>query len=182
MLGSEGGWLYGNHDDASYPAVEGETWRAWTLEMFDWFRTGVLSNGDPLPDYLFNVSPWLLNDAKWASDSWINGNNEAEIAPLRATLETSAPYERQFGGTMPPPDPDQTIEDAVKQRVNAVQWMPVNNQGALWKFAKAHDLEDQQTDEMELFYKGDTYLAQVFNKGIVYAKKFDWNNIRVIPK
>ena len=31
------------------------------VEMFNWFRPpGTLSNGEPLPDYLFAFCPWLL--------------------------------------------------------------------------------------------------------------------------
>lgn len=75
------------------------------------------------------------------------------------------------------------LEQAVLDRANAARpWMPVNNQAALWKFAQAHGLEDQQTDELPLTFNGERYVVQVFNKGIVYAKLGDWANIKFIPK
>ena len=78
--------------------------------------------------------------------------------------------------------PETTLEDAVLQKVQSVEWMPVNNTGTLWKYAKAHNLQDQQTDELTFIYNGIEYLCQVFNLGIVYAQQGDWNNIKVIPK
>lgn len=78
--------------------------------------------------------------------------------------------------------PGQTLEQAVMAAVNQVPWMPVNNTAALWKFAKANGLQDQQTDELPMTYLIDDYIVQVFNLGIVYVKIGDWGNIKVIPK
>ncbi len=36
--------------------------RDYHVELLNWFRTGVLSNGEPLPDTLFAFCPWLLSD------------------------------------------------------------------------------------------------------------------------
>lgn len=75
------------------------------------------------------------------------------------------------------------LEQAVLDRSNAAKpWMPVNNTAALWRFAQANGLQDQQTDEIPFTYNGTPYIAQVFNKGIVYVKVGDWANIKVIRK
>lgn len=75
------------------------------------------------------------------------------------------------------------LEQAVLDRANAAKpWMPVNNTAALWKFAQANGLQDQQTDEIPFSWNGNPYIAQVFNKGIVYVKVGDWGNIKFIPK
>ncbi len=79
---------------------------------------------------------------------------------------------------VPPPSLDQVALAAAK----SVPWMPVNNQAALWQYAKAHNLQDQQTDEIPFTYNGEQYIAQVFNLGIVYVKVGDWANVKVIPK
>ncbi len=84
--------------------------------------------------------------------------------------------------TPPPPPPPQTLEDAVLTAAKGVTWMPVNNGAALWNFAKANGLQDQQTDEIHFTYDGKNYVAQVFNLGIVYAQEGDWGNIKFIPK
>ena len=81
-----------------------------------------------------------------------------------------------------PPAPGQSLEDAVRARAQSVPWMPVNNQAALWKFAQAHGLQDQQTDELPLTYNGEDYIVQVFNLGIVYVQVGDWGNVHVLQK
>ena len=86
MIGGEGGWLYRNQDDSSMPPVEAPSWIAWHLEMFEWFRKGILSNGDALPDYLFSVHPWLLWAANWYSDSWVDGFDADKKKPLLDSL------------------------------------------------------------------------------------------------
>jgi hypothetical protein len=82
----------------------------------------------------------------------------------------------------PPPPPPINIEEAILQKAKSVTWMPVNNGGALWNFAKANGLQDQQTDEIKVTLNGQDYLLQVFNLGIVYARAGDWGNIKVIRK
>jgi N-acetyl-anhydromuramyl-L-alanine amidase AmpD len=61
-------------------------------------------------------------------------------------------------------------------------WMPINEQAALYRFAQANKLGYPQTDEFETQVTGVAYLAQVFNLGIVYAKKGDWANIKWTKK
>lgn len=75
------------------------------------------------------------------------------------------------------------LEQVVLDRANAAKpWMPVNNTAALWRFAQAKGLQDQQTDEITFTYNGTQYIAQVFNKGIVYVQVGDWGNVKFIPK
>lgn len=82
----------------------------------------------------------------------------------------------------PPPPPPQDVPTAIMAKAKTVVWMPVNNGAALWNYAKANGLQDQQTDELTVNINGADYLLQVFNLGIVYAKAGDWANIKVIPK
>lgn len=68
IICGEGGWLYGAYDDHRYPRVDGMVHARYTREMFEWFRHGELSNGEPLPEYLFAVCPWILggpSDEAW---------------------------------------------------------------------------------------------------------------------
>ncbi len=77
----------------------------------------------------------------------------------------------------------QQLEQAVSDRAVASKpWMPVNQFAALWKFAQAHQLEDQETDELSLTYNGVEYIVQVFNLGIVYCKKGDYDHIEFLRK
>jgi hypothetical protein len=81
-----------------------------------------------------------------------------------------------------PPPPPQDVPTAIEHAARAVPWMPVNNGSALWNFAKANGLQDQQTDEIKAVINGQEYVIQVFNLGIVYAKSGDWANIKIIRK
>lgn len=104
------------------------------------------------------------------------------FAPRAAT-----PVPHPEEGSTPTPSPEpaptpQTVEQAIMAKAQSVPWMPVNNGAALWNFAKAIGLQDQQTDELSATYNGQEYLFQVFNLGIVYCRKGDWGNIKVIRK
>jgi len=68
--------------------------------MFNWFRTGVLSDGKPLPDYLFAVTPWLVSAAgnmQFEENGWyyskLTGTKYETIEAVRAM----PPFERRFG-------------------------------------------------------------------------------------
>lgn len=103
MIGGEGGWIYQNADDASMPPVAIDEWVEWHHEMYEWFRRGKLSNGDPLPDYLFCVCPWLLYAADRYGESWVDGLDANLKAALIDKLENDAPYLRTFGEQNEPP-------------------------------------------------------------------------------
>ena len=62
MIAGEGGWAIGSDHDATYPKVTEEMHRDWFVALFTMFQTGVMPNGDPLPDYFFAFCPWLLSD------------------------------------------------------------------------------------------------------------------------
>jgi hypothetical protein len=64
----EGGWLYGAYDDHRYPRVDGLVHAKYTREMYEWFSRGSVSNGAPLPEYLFAVCPWILSGA--SDEAW----------------------------------------------------------------------------------------------------------------
>ena len=57
-------------------------------------------------------------------------------------------------------------------------WMPINTEAALYKFAQEENLGYPQTDEFKLNASGATYIAQVFNLGIVYVKEGNWGNVK----
>ena len=61
-------------------------------------------------------------------------------------------------------------------------WMPINTLAALYRFAQLNSLGYPQTDEFEFTSGSNTYVAQVFNLGIVFVKKGDWGNVRWVQK
>ncbi len=82
----------------------------------------------------------------------------------------------------PPPPPAQTLEQAIQGEAKKLTWMPINSEAALYKFAQKNNLGYPQSDEFEVKYGNDTYLAQVFNLGIVYVKVGDWQNVKWVRK
>lgn len=166
IIGDAPNWLNQNTGWASAAFGEINAWNAnpnhqpiQALTIFRWLNTN--------DNWCFSTKPNVLNDLRDAL-----GKNFKLVLP-RALTSPPPP---------PPPPPPQGLEQAVLAKAHSVPWMPVNNQAALWKYAKAHGLQDQQTDELPLTYNGEQYIVQVFNLGIVYAKVGDWGNVRVIPK
>jgi hypothetical protein len=99
MVMGEGGWASNIMEDGRYPRVTMQNHADWHREMFDWFRTGVLSNGEPLPDYLFAVTPWLVyaDFQMWVEENaWfysrLTGTKYETIDQVRAI----PPFVRRF--------------------------------------------------------------------------------------
>ena len=87
-----------------------------------------------------------------------------------------------FGPASPPPPPPGGLEQAVIAAAKKLTWMPINTDAALYKFAHANNLGYPQTDEFEFKVGVDTYVGQVFNLGIVYVKKGDWDKVKWVKK
>lgn len=85
------------------------------------------------------------------------------------------------GGVTPQP-PQASLEQSTIAAAQKYTWMPINTDGALYKFALANNLGYPQTDEFEFTFGSDTYVGQVYNLGIVYVKKGDWGNVKWVQK
>ncbi|MFQ5945904.1 MAG: hypothetical protein ACE5NC_06575, partial [Anaerolineae bacterium] len=91
MIATEGGWQFGVLEDRRYPAVDAELHAQYHREMFSWFATGRLSNGDPTPTYLLAVCPWILSGPE--VDAWYServGPREETIAAVRSLARGGA--------------------------------------------------------------------------------------------
>lgn len=100
MIMGEGGWATSILEDGRYPRMTEETHREYHLAMFNWFKSGQLSNGDPLPDYLFAVTPWLISGAgamQFEENGWfyskLTGTKYETVEAVRAM----PPFVRRFG-------------------------------------------------------------------------------------
>lgn len=60
IVAGEGGYKIDSQEDNRFPPIDDKLHRDYNLAVFNWFRTGTLSNGGKLPDYLFAFCPWLL--------------------------------------------------------------------------------------------------------------------------
>jgi hypothetical protein len=86
LIGGEGGWWLGNEEDKRYPKVDWTLHAQYTQEMFDWFRSGMLSNGEPLPDYLFSITAWIVSSWTFGAQNWW-GNFLSPDGKLTQTIE-----------------------------------------------------------------------------------------------
>ena len=84
------------------------------------------------------------------------------------------------GGGQPQPPTDASA--AAIAAAQKYKWMPINTDGALYKFAQAKNLGYPQTDEFEFTYNNVVYVGQVYNLGIVFVKKGDWGNCQWVKK
>ena len=71
------------HEDDKYPPVNLEKHRDWHSEVFSWFTNISLSNGEPLPDYLFSFNPWIIasgGEMVFDQASWYQSERSAGLA------------------------------------------------------------------------------------------------------
>ena len=93
IIGGEGGWQFGQDQDKRYPKAEQPYHAQYHKEVFDWFRTGLLSNGETLPDYLFSVTPWIASG--WGADDWWGGVLGTKTETI-AAVQAIPPFVRRF--------------------------------------------------------------------------------------
>lgn len=107
MIGGEGGWQWQTEEDLRYPKLPDEFHANYTREMFEWFRTGKLSDGTPLPDELFCNTAWIEADGQ--ADSWWFGPLGTKQGTIDAVASIPA-FTRKFSWDAPEPEtPAETI-------------------------------------------------------------------------
>lgn len=114
-LGGEGGWWMYNDEDKHYPKVEWPVHAAYHKEMYEWFRTGVLSNGEPLPDYLFSITSWIAGSWTFAAQNWWD-NTLSPTGKLDQSIEAmkSIPeFVRRFSWDEPGSPPVEVVKPPV---------------------------------------------------------------------
>ena len=94
MIAGEGGWRPGEAQDNRYPPISQEMHRDYHVAVFDWFRTGRLSNDEPLPDYLFAFCPWLISDPQDPA-AWFDSASGERTLTIEA-VEAMPVFRRQF--------------------------------------------------------------------------------------
>lgn len=172
-------------DETSKPRANVKVFVDWVGRDADDPPTSRLTGADGRAnvDIYANLDPAKKNGPYFA---YVEDTDKSDIVtgmglPLKHHVNFLLTYAPRNVVPEPPPPP-QDVPSAIEQKARSVAWMPVNNGGALWNFAKANGLQDQQTDEIPVHINGQEYLLQVFNLGIVYAKMGDWANIKIIRK
>jgi hypothetical protein len=154
------GWLkYTN--EAGYVATLG------------WYDSEMQKDNYLIGAAIFAMSGWGIG----GSFSIINANQIRDYiaqggAPTPVVVQPPAPP--------PPPPVDPSV--AAIAAAKKISWMPINTDGALYKFAQTQKLGYPQTDEFEFTLGTDGYVGQVYNLGIAFVKKGDWGNVQWMKK
>lgn len=75
-----------------------------------------------------------------------------------------------------------TPDAAALEAAKKLKWMPVNSDAAFYIYAQNNGLGCPQSDEFPFLVGKVDYVGQVYNLGVVYAKKGDWSNARFVKK
>jgi len=119
---------------------------------------------------------------------WSISDKNAVKADFQAALQNNYKVRWATPPPPPPPPPPQPLPATDPRAIDALAaakkltWMPINTDGALYKFAQSKNLGYPQTDEFEFTVGTDAYVGQVYNLGIVYVKKGDWANVKFVNK
>jgi hypothetical protein len=92
FIAGEGGWKYKAGEDNRFPMIDDKLHAQYHTELFRWFINGKLSDGKPLPDYLFAFCPWILA-ANMESAAWYDsfeGERTQTIAEVKKILPANA--------------------------------------------------------------------------------------------
>ncbi len=90
----EGGWKIESAEDNRFPKVNDELHRDYTLAVYDWFRTGKLSHGGTLPDYLFAFNMWMISGPAEAG-AWYDSSFGNRTLTIEA-VKKIPPFVRKF--------------------------------------------------------------------------------------
>lgn len=91
---AEGGWKIDSAEDNRFPAITEELHRDYTLAVYDWFRTGTLSHGGKLPDYLFAFNMWMISGLDEAG-AWYDSFRGDRTLTIEA-VKKIPPFVRRF--------------------------------------------------------------------------------------
>lgn len=97
FIAGEGGWKYKATDDDRFPMVDDKLHAAYHVELFNWFRLGKVSDGQPLPDYLFAFCPWILA-GQMEGAAWYDSFEGERTLTIRE-VKRIPPFIRKFSWT-----------------------------------------------------------------------------------
>jgi hypothetical protein len=186
LIGGEGGWLPGSEEDRRYPKVEPPLHARYTAEMFQWLRTGVLSNGEPLPDYLFSITAWIAGSWTFPGQNWWDNPlvPDRKLTLTIAAMQAIEPFERGVPSPGPDPvnpvdpgSPDNPPEAELLTAIRRGAWDSLhhsfNPDAAIGRYARAHNLGLPVTGEFDVA----GHRCQGFANGIVYVPIGQWDHI-----
>lgn len=92
FIAGECGWQYGNGADTRYSKINDAAHAQYHRAIFEWFQSGKLSNGAPLPSYLMACCPWILFGAE--RDAWYSSTTGIRQQTIDA-VKSLQPFRRR---------------------------------------------------------------------------------------
>lgn len=103
-------------------------------------------------------------------------------APKEEEIKPTSPETTETSETgQPTGEPALTLEETIAA-VGQPDIIPLNPNAMFYKIARERNLGERLTKEYDAEYDGQTYRAQIYERGIVYAKVGDWGNVKIIPR
>lgn len=81
----------------------------------------------------------------------------------------------------PTPVPGASLEEAIKAAGQSLI-IPLNKDAMFYKFARQHGLGERLSPEYDLIHDNQSYRAQIYERGIVYAPVGRWDEVAFIPR
>jgi hypothetical protein len=120
LIVTEGGYAREQSEDPTYPRIDAALQQRYSVAVYEWFRTGKLSNGDPLPDWLFAFCPFVFSGVDWQGFRWMDPEGVERVPQTIAAVKALAPFVRTFGGTVPEPDDPTALDEAIAEVESAL--------------------------------------------------------------
>ncbi len=118
----------------------------------------------------------ILKDTDIAVHGYLDYNGTRYLIPQTAWDHRMAYFFLESATQVLTPDA------AALEAAKKITWMPVNSDAALYIYAQKNGLGCPQSDEFSFSVANDDYVGQVYNLGVVYAKKGDWTNLKFVKK
>ncbi|UCC88683.1 MAG: peptidoglycan DD-metalloendopeptidase family protein [Anaerolineales bacterium] len=164
------GWLYG------WDSVSEESYK----RSLRWYNQSLVENDYVIGACLFQVGP----GGKWVTFRHTGEDNQGQtltlmdelhamaLEPKPEPVETPTPSE-------PPTVPELSLEETLRA-IGEPLVIPLNPKAMLYKVARQNSLGERLTGEFEATYQDQCYVAQIYEKGLVYAPVGQWDQAQFI--
>jgi murein DD-endopeptidase MepM/ murein hydrolase activator NlpD len=155
------GWLY------PWDSVAEEAYK----KSLRWYNDRLLEDDYVLGACLFQVGP----GGDWVTFRHTGQDNQGR--PLTLMDELAAMAQEPAPKKKPVP-PKRTLVETLRT-VGEPLIIPLNPDAMLYKIARQNNLGERLTGEYEATYQGQTYIAQLYERGLAYVPVGQWNQAQV---
>lgn len=169
------GWLYPGDP------VSEESYK----KSLRWYNQLLVEDDYILGACLFQVGP----GGDWVTFRHTGEDNQGRpltlMDELFAMSQEPAPAPAVAPATLVPPTPEAPAPELTLvetlQAVGEPLIIPLNPKAMLYKVAAQNNLGERLTGEYEVTYDDQSYVAQIYERGLVYAPVGQWDRTEVVP-